>query len=315
MVDVQRLSLGEGVKPQANGGRKIDSKKVESFLLTNSLNFTGNRKRGLCDRDMGLHLYLKILPTVDMWTRQKWQDNIVINDPKGELLRKFYVPATVRGYEVLQFNLINPMKTDIFNPLGMAAEAARTGNSVKCAQYIENIATIFFPVDGGDDPVWANSANNAFKRICYGMIDYYLEEEKVLRYEARVRGWSDRLLMARLDSMWAKVTLYNCYQMFVQLSSKVEKNPGNVLNEKEKAGEVVTGEEKEYAAKKAEFFDGKPQMDLLSLYFAATERLPVNSIRTLAMNTHNALKSMGSAEKMLSSVFSISITAMVRVVA
>lgn len=28
MVDVQRLSLGEGVEPQANGGRKITGKVV-----------------------------------------------------------------------------------------------------------------------------------------------------------------------------------------------------------------------------------------------------------------------------------------------
>ena len=44
----------------------------------------------------------------------------------------------------------------------MAAEAAREGDSTKCALYVENIADVFFPLDGGEDPVWPNAANNAF---------------------------------------------------------------------------------------------------------------------------------------------------------
>lgn len=50
-----------------------------------------------------------------MWMREKRLNNVVINDPKGELLVKNYVRATVRGYQVVQFNLINAIKTDIYN--------------------------------------------------------------------------------------------------------------------------------------------------------------------------------------------------------
>ena len=106
-----------------------------------------------------------IEPLIDMWLREREPNNIVINDPKGELLVKFYVPATVRNFEVVQFNLINPMKTNIYNPLALASEAARQGDNVKCSAYVENIAQVFFPVDGGDDPVWANSANNAVRDV------------------------------------------------------------------------------------------------------------------------------------------------------
>ena len=56
-----------------------------------------------------------IEPTIDMWLREKVSNNIVCNDPKGELLTKFYVRSTVRGFQVVQFNLINPLKTDIYN--------------------------------------------------------------------------------------------------------------------------------------------------------------------------------------------------------
>ena len=41
-----------------------------------------------------------------MWTRESCPNNMVINDPKGELLVKNYVRGTVRGFTVVQFNLI-----------------------------------------------------------------------------------------------------------------------------------------------------------------------------------------------------------------
>ena len=56
-----------------------------------------------------------IEPTLDMWTREEISSNMIINDPKGELLVKFYVRGTVRGFQIVQFNLINAMKTDIYN--------------------------------------------------------------------------------------------------------------------------------------------------------------------------------------------------------
>ena len=173
-----------------------------------------------------------IEPTLDMWTREMTQNNMVINDPKGELLVKFYVRGTVRGFQIVQFNLINAMKTDIYNPLGIAAEAAREGDFTKCALYVENIADVFFPLDGGDDPVWPNAANNAFKRAAYGLIDYYLEEEKALRREAEKTGMSQQVLETKIDQMWGKVTLYNCYQLFVQLSAKKLKNPTTLKEKK-----------------------------------------------------------------------------------
>lgn len=301
-----------------------------------------------------------IEPTLDMWTREKTPHNMVINDPKGELLVNYYERGTVRGFQIVQFNLINSMKTDIYNPLGMAAEAAREGDSTKCAQYVENIAEVFFPVDGGDDPVWPNAANNAFKRTAYGMIDYYLEEEAELRQHADRVGMDAVTLESTLDTMWGKVTLYNCYQFFTQLSSKEMKNPAidflKRYSDEEKiyntelisimknagcsdddisdpsvraryehevtfSGEFFgeLGNEQEESEREMKMYDGneraaiweeKPKMDMLSLFFAASDKLPKNSMRTLVGNANNALKSMAGAEKMMSSVYGIAITAM-----
>lgn len=262
-----------------------------------------------------------IEPVIDMWLRERNPSNLVINDPKGELLVKNYVPATMRGFQVVQFNLINAMKTDIYNPLGMAADAAREGDSPKCALYVENIADVFFPLDGGEDPVWPNAANNAFKRAAYGLIDYYLEEERELRAHAARTNMDPTVLEKRLDDLWGKVTLYNCYQLFVQLTAKKVKNPLKALEARAKQGEFgdpqgedfdadAYEEERDVAMKKAFLWEDKDELDMLTLFFNATAGLPRNSMRTLVSNADNALRAMGAAEKMLASVYGIAITAM-----
>lgn len=257
-----------------------------------------------------------IEPTIDMWMREKRPNNMVINDPKGELLVKNYVRGTVRGFQIVQFNLINAMKTDIYNPLAMAADAAREGDQTKCAMYVENIAEVFFPLDGGEDPVWPNAANNAFKRAAYGLIDYYLEEEKAMRRMAERTRIDDKVLEQKIDEMWGKVTLYNCYQLFVQLSSKKMKNPAVEFANQAKAGKFNDLSDAEYAIElekvknKAKLWEDKQDADLLTLYFSATDALPRNSMRTLVANANNALKAMGGADKMMASVYGIAITAM-----
>lgn len=264
---------------------------------------------------------LIIEPTLDMWMREKRLNNILANDPKGELLVKNYVRATVRGFQVVQFNLINPMKTDIYNPLGMAAQAAREGDFTKCAAYVENIAEVFFPLNGAEDPLWPNAANNAFKRSAYGLIDYYLEEERTYRNECNKRiakgEYIDpQTIEAHIDMMWGKVTLYNCYQMFVQLVGKKMPNPAKVFSDKLKAGAYENLDDIEVNAiakeanRKAILWHNAPELDCLSLYFNATEHLPKNSMRTMVSNINNSLKSMAGADKMMASVYGIAITAM-----
>ena len=252
-----------------------------------------------------------------MWTRERKPNNMVINDPKGELLVKFYVRGTMRDFQIVQFNLINAMKTDIYNPLGLAADAAREGDFTKAAMYVENIAEVFFPVDGGDDPVWPNAANNAFKRAAYGLIDYYLEEEKEILAEAERTNMDEKVLATKIDILWGKVTLYNTYQLFVQLTSKKLKNPAVEFTKQVKEGKFKGLPEEEYQEKLEEFdrqsalfWENAPEKDLLTLYFNATDELPANSMRRLVANANNALKAIAGAEKMLSSVFGIAITAM-----
>jgi len=125
-----------------------------------------------------------------------------------------------------------------------------------------------------------------------------------------------RVLEQKIDDMWGKVTLYNCYQLFTQLTSKKMKNPASEFAKKAKNGDFDKLSQEEYDAKlneveaKSKLWEDKPEADLLTLYFNATDMLPKNEMRTLVSNANNALKSMAGAEKMMSSVYGIAITAM-----
>lgn len=291
-----------------------------------------------------------IEPTIDMWLRENEKQNMVVNDPKGELLVKNYVPAAVRGFHPIQFNLINSLKTDIYNPLTLAVQSAIEGERVKVAQYVENIADVFFPLTGGEDPVWPNAASNAFKRVTYGLIDFYLEKDHQMRQEAMENKTDAGVLAASIDVMWGKVTLYNCYQMFVQMTGDHRKRPSKtdlydriikksfqeVIEEgplEEKDGQLqptqikrkkfVQPEGTDFTRQEVEwlrqYFDKMERTvwaglgdeeDAMTLYFAATEKLPRNTVRELVMNAHNSLRSIAGAEKMLSSVYGIATTAM-----
>lgn len=263
-----------------------------------------------------------IEPMLDVWTRELRPNNMLVNDPKGELLCKFFVRASKRGFEVVQFNLINPLKTNIYNPLGMAAQAARAGDFRTTATIITNIAEVFFPIDGADDPVWPSAANNAFKRTAFGMIDFYLEEEAEIRGRADRENWDAGRLKTTLDAMWGKVTLFNCYQFFVQLSAKKLKDPRSKVDEDVKNGKYPEVEDensedyarfveaKEKAEEESVIWDDNKELDMLTLFFNATDALPKNSMRDLVGNADKSLRSMGAAEKMLASVYGIAITAM-----
>lgn len=229
------------------------------------------------------------------------------------------------------------MNTDIYNPLALAAEAARDGDSSKTASYIESIAKIFFPVEGGDDPLWPNAANNTFKRAAYSLIDFYLDEEAEIRELAILNDVHPKVLANELDVLWGHVTLYNCFQLFVSLISQKRKNPymeytTELENLKAKVdGLLEQGNEADARNLEAEFkekydddtirnikligkiYENAPnseEMDLLTLYFEAVAMLPNNDVRGLVMDAHNTLKPMGDSEKMVASINGICVTGM-----
>ncbi|MEK4277707.1 type IV secretory system conjugative DNA transfer family protein [Paenibacillus sp. FSL R7-0026] len=135
----------------------------------------------------------------------------------------------------------------------------------------------------------SNAANNAFKRSAFGLIDFYLEEEKRIRKQAELEGLSEKILMQKLDDMWGVVTLYNAYQLFVVLSAKKSNDVEKIRIDED---------------------DVSKEKDLLTLFFDATAKLPQNEMRKLVQNTDNALRAMAGSDKTIASVYGIALTAM-----
>ena len=264
--------------------------------------------------------YLEAL--IDLKSRQRVKKNLVINDPKGELLLKNYDRLTARGYIIMQFNLQIPMKTNIYNPLGLVADSVKDGDVSSGNESLNSISDVFFPVKGADDPMWPTAAANAFKRASYALIDFYNEEEIEMRKIARLQGWSAKKLDRELNLMWSKVTMYNAYQYFVALSSKKIKNPLAKVKEQNEAyqkgeGDWVGKSEEEIKSiiananlENEHIFQSQPEIDMLTAYARATALLPKNEIRTLMLDAHSVLNAMGGSEKTISSVYGIAITAM-----
>ena len=195
----------------------------------------------------------------------------------------------------------------------LAAEAAREGNTTDAAMFISNIADVFFPVDGADDPLWPTAAGNAFKRTAFEMIDNLLEEEKEMRQMAVIKGTDPKVLSSQLDQLWGKCTLYNAYQFFTNTTSKKLKNPVAILGAKMKADLEKTEDQRDHtnaeweekmdlAQKQSEAWDGAEEADIMTLYSNATAKLPRNSMRTMVSNADSSLRAMGGAEKMISSL-------------
>lgn len=127
----------------------------------------------------------------------------------------------------------------------------------------------------------------------------------------------EKVLETKLDMMWGKVTLYNTYQLFVQLTSQKSPNPMSAfvkevksLQGRKKKGKYYDDnwDEPTYQEKMEEFqlmskvlYEDKPEVDLLALYFNASNALPMNSMRRLVSNADNALRAMGGADKMMAS--------------
>ena len=142
-------------------------------------------------------------------------------DPKGELLAKFYYPATVRGMDVIQFNLMHPHLTNVFNPLINAVQQFRRNDPTKGVAIIDSIIDTLFP-DNGE--IWNPAAGNMFRRAVYMVMDYYIEQEKYLRYVGHRDNVPQEIIDAEIDKIYSKVTLFNIYRLIGELAAKISKD-------------------------------------------------------------------------------------------
>lgn len=226
-----------------------------------------------------------IEPAFDIWTREKKPWNIFTTDPKGELLAKFYYSATVRGFDIVQFNLMHPHLTNVYNPLVNAVQAFRQNNPVKGTSLIDSIVDTLFP-DNGE--IWNPAAGNMFRRAVYLLFDYYIEQEMYLRYLAHKNNTPPEVVDAEISKLYGKVTLANVYALIGELAASVSKDP--------------------------DFINVNPDLplvnekDLLTLMFDAMSMLPLNELRTKAITANNAIKQIAGAQQTISGIYATLLT-------
>ena len=226
-----------------------------------------------------------IEPAFDLWTREKSKWNIFTTDPKGELLAKFYYSATVRGMDVVQFNLMNPNLTNVFNPLANAVQEFRRDNVNKGTALIDSIVDTLFP-DNGE--IWNPAAGNMFRRAVYLLFDYYIEQEKYIRHIGYRDNVAQEIIDQEIDTLYSKVTLYNVYVLIGELAAKVSKDV-EFINIDPSAPPVS-------------------EKDLLTLMFDAMAMLPPNPLRTLAITANNAIKQIAGAQQTIAGIYATLLT-------
>ena len=226
-----------------------------------------------------------IEPSIDLWLREKEKWNLFSTDPKGELLAKFYYPATIRGMEVIQFNLMHPHLTNVFNPLINAVQQFRRNDPPKGVAIIDSIVDTLFP-DNGE--IWNPAAGNMFRRAVYMVMDYYIEQEKYLRYVGHRDNVPQEIIDAEIDNLYGKVTLFNIYKLIGELAAKISKDESFInINP-----------------------DDPPvtEKDLLTLMFDAMAMLPVNDLRSKAITANNAIKQVASAPQTIAGIYATLLT-------
>ena len=226
-----------------------------------------------------------IEPAFDLWLREQHKWNIFTTDPKGELLAKFYYSATVRGMDVVQFNLMNPNLTNVFNPLANAVQEFRRDNVNKGTALIDSIVDTLFPENG---EIWNPAAGNMFRRAVYLLFDYYIEQEKYIRYIGYRDNVAQEIIDQEIDKLYSKVTLYNVYVLIGELAAKVSKDV-KFINIDPSAPPVS-------------------EKDLLTLMFDAMAMLPPNPLRTLAITANNAIKQIAGAQQTIAGIYATLLT-------
>ena len=123
-----------------------------------------------------------------------------------ELIGKYYYPATVRGYEVIQFNLMNPNLTNTFNPLINALQKFRRNDDVKGQALIDGIVDTLWP-DNGE--IWNPAAGNMFRRAVYMLFSVYIDQERYIRYLGYKNNVAPELIEQSVNENYSKITLFN----------------------------------------------------------------------------------------------------------
>lgn len=187
--------------------------------------------------------------------------------------------------EVIQFNLMHPHLTNVFNPLINAVQQFRRNDPPKGSSIIDSIVDTLFP-DNGE--IWNPAAGNMFRRAVYMIMDDMIEKEKYLRYVGFRDNIPQEITDAEINRVYSKLTLFNVYKLIGDLASRISKDEAFIN---------VNPDDPPVTEK-----------DLLTLMFDAMAMLPKNDLRTKAITANNAIKQVASAPTTIAGIYATLLT-------
>ena len=256
--------------------------------------------------------------TVDAWRRDNTLWNLLVNDPKGEMMMASYQLLQKAGYDVVPFSLTHADKSVRYNPLQMVIENVRRGRMPQASTELSNLSSTFFPSTGGDD-FWISTARSVFQMMTYQLMNYMIDEERraIRLYQSyqsksplidqseslgnKVRPviHTQSALDKYVDDLWGKVSMNSMYQMIAQLD--VLKLPD---------GLAAAADTKYNWDPNNESFEMPEEVSGLDVLASAIRELPDNSIRRNFKGPDTMLKKASGSDATTGSIYATALNNM-----
>lgn len=116
-----------------------------------------------------------LFPLVDKMIEQR--ESLFILDSKEEYINKYYKKLKEKNYNIIVLNLKDLDRSEGWNPLQIAYELYKDGNTDKSMDYLEKIVNTMFYEKSTTDPFWTLSASDFFIGIVLALFEDAQKDE------------------------------------------------------------------------------------------------------------------------------------------
>lgn len=116
-----------------------------------------------------------LFPLVDKMIKQ--EESLMILDSKEEYINKYHNKLKEKNYNIVVLNLRDLDKSDGWNPIQIAYELYKNGNTDKAMDYLEKTAKTMFYEDSSVDPFWSLTASDFFTGVTLALFEDAKKDE------------------------------------------------------------------------------------------------------------------------------------------
>lgn len=152
---------------------------------------------------------------IDLWSRQKKQPNIILTDPKNELLKLCARTLVLRGYLVKTINTSTPDISDIYNLYSYPTLNTYRGDYSSASNVLDQLSNVLFESTGEND-YWYKTAARLVRLIILALIDLALIDVERIKLDTRLPYNRKEDL---IDERFSQVSAVNTVSFLNQLYS------------------------------------------------------------------------------------------------